>query len=445
MSGSLLNDLIFAADPAAHVFDGRIYMYVSYDEPYTNSYDSMVSYHALSSDDLVNWVDHGRILHLDQVDWALSHMWAIDANYYQGKYYLVFCAFHKETGTFQTGLAVSLRPEGPFHDLGPISGVEWGQDPTLFIDLIDGVEIPYLLWGGRGAILIGELNSDLRSIKSETITNLSAQLGGYEGPFLHKFEGKYHLTYPALQQEQWPQRMTQAIATNVLGPYEKVGIYIDEFSGNAGTIHGSVVNFKDRWYAAYHSGWVSGSETARSLMFDEITMSEEGKINPVVPQISPLGIDRSHGKSWEIKLAAGAIAGNGGKIFGAKLVPDSAQELGHVTGMTHQEFGFRIPLPIGRSCEYEISIKYRASADQNIRVLAGSHLFFDGIQNQSYEQYINRGTALANTEGKWREQMIGRHTFTSGEHQIRISQSHNQIDGQSHLDIQSIIARPILS
>ena len=27
---------IFAADPAAHVFDGRLYLYVSYDEPFTN-------------------------------------------------------------------------------------------------------------------------------------------------------------------------------------------------------------------------------------------------------------------------------------------------------------------------------------------------------------------------------------------------------------------------
>ena len=64
---------IFAADPAAHVFDGRLYLYVSYDEPFTNTHDSMVCYHALSTDDLVNWIDHGRILHLENVSWAISH------------------------------------------------------------------------------------------------------------------------------------------------------------------------------------------------------------------------------------------------------------------------------------------------------------------------------------------------------------------------------------
>ena len=81
-NASLLADHIFAADPSAHVFENRLYLYVSYDEPGTNSYDSMVCYHVLSTDDLINWVDHGRVLHLDQVDWALSHMWAIDANYF---------------------------------------------------------------------------------------------------------------------------------------------------------------------------------------------------------------------------------------------------------------------------------------------------------------------------------------------------------------------------
>ena len=91
---------IFAADPAAHVFDGRLYLYVSYDEPFTNTHDSMVCYHALSTEDLVNWVDHGRILHLENVSWAISHMWAIDANKWKGKYYLTFCAFDEKTSTF---------------------------------------------------------------------------------------------------------------------------------------------------------------------------------------------------------------------------------------------------------------------------------------------------------------------------------------------------------
>ena len=54
---------IFAADPAAHVFDGRLYLYVSYDEPFTNTHDSMVCYHALSTDDFVHWVDFLKRVH----------------------------------------------------------------------------------------------------------------------------------------------------------------------------------------------------------------------------------------------------------------------------------------------------------------------------------------------------------------------------------------------
>ena len=38
------------------------------------------------------------------------------------------------TGTTRTGLAVSDYPQGPFIDAGYINGVEFGQDPSLFVD-----------------------------------------------------------------------------------------------------------------------------------------------------------------------------------------------------------------------------------------------------------------------------------------------------------------------
>ena len=437
---SLLNNLIFAADPSAHVFENRLYVYVSYDEPYTNSYDSMVRYHAISTEDLVNWVDHGRILHLDQVNWALSHMWAIDANYYNGNYYLVFCAFDKFSSTFQTGLAVSERPEGPFTDLGPIKGVEWGQDPSLFIDEDN---TPYLIWGGRGSVLIGVLNEDLRSIKPESIVNVSEQIHGYEGPFLHKYNSKYYLTYPALDNEKWPQRMCHAISENPLGPYSAKGVYIDEYPGHSGTIHGSVTFFKGKWLAFYHSGWVSGTETSRSLMMDEITYAEDGKINAIVPQPSIFGITQTDEINWQVILDAAAAPLSGGKLYGTEIKNDSGTGYGYITGMTKQEFGLRVLFQVGIARDYELRIRYRSTEDQNARVLAGNYLFYNGIQNLSYDEYINRGTQFPKTNGKWEELVIGTHFFNSGDHLIRISNSHNLPENAASLEIDSIILTPI--
>jgi hypothetical protein len=437
---SLLNNLIFAADPSAHVFGDRLYLYTSYDEPYTNSYDSMVCYHAMSTDDLVNWVDHGRILHLDQVKWALSHMWAIDANYYQGNFYLVFCAFDKETSTFQTGLAISKRPEGPFTDVGPIRGVEWGQDPSLFID---EDEKPFLIWGGRGAIFIAELESDLRSIKTETITNVSEDIHGYEGPFLHKRDDLYYLTFPALDGEKWPQRMCHAVSTSPLGPYEYKGIYIDVYEGNSGTIHGSVVKYKEKWLALYHSGWVSGSETSRSLMMDEINYSPDGVINRLIPSPSSQGLDQVDKYKWQVILDAASAPGSGGKLFGTEIKTDSGTGWGYVTGFTRQEYGLRVLFQVGVPRQYELSIRYRSNVDRNARVLAGSHLFYNGIQNLSYDDYVNRGTPFPSTHGEWNEIVIGKHKFSSGDHLIRLSHSHNLQPNEESFDVDSFILRPL--
>ena len=430
---------IFAADPAAHVFDGRLYLYVSYDEPFTNTHDSMVCYHALSTDDLVNWVDHGRILHLENVSWAISHMWAIDANKWKGKYYLTFCAFDEKTSTFRTGLAVSDRPEGPFTDLGPVEGVDWGQDPSFYVE----GDRAYLIWGGRGQILIAEFNDDLRSIKRETIRNLSEDIAGYEGPFLHKYRDDYYLTYPALDDEKWPQRMSYATAKDPLGPYTYRGIFIPEYEGNSGTIHGSVVEFQGKWLAFYHSAWVSGLATSRSLMMSEITYTEDGSITPLVLDKKVDGaITINSRQILDVSVAPKA----GGRLFGvqASTSGNDFTGAGFVTGLTRQEFGVSVLSQIGLPGSYEVSIRYRSGEKPwNGRVVAGKHLFYDGNQNQDYDQYINRGTNFPATRGKWSELVIGEVVLPSGDHQIRISASHTLEPGVSGIEIDYISVRQI--
>ena len=423
-------DTVFLADPAAHVFGDRLYAYVSYDQPFTNTHDSMVSYHCVSTDDMVNWVDHGQILALEHVSWALSHMWAIDCNLWQGRYYLVFCAFDKATSTFRTGLAVSDRPEGPFEDLGVIEGVEWGQDPTFFVDEVAGVQTPYLVWGGRGAITMAELNHDLRSVKVDTITDLSGSLEGYEGPFMHKHDDTYYLTYPALDNEQWPQRMCFATAKSPLGPYVAGGVFIPEYPGNSGTIHGSMVEFKGQWYAFYHSAWVSGRSTSRSMMIDKFFYGPAGEILPFEPSRdgAVAGANRTI-----VVLDAAAGATSGALRHGTHIGHELAGHTGHgyVDQLVGQETGASVLLDWGgRDADaterVRVTVRYRnAAGDFNGRVMLGNHLFYDGNQNQSYEQYINRGTVFPSTGGQWRDLEIGEAEIRPGQYRVRLSASHN--------------------
>ena len=78
---------MFTADPSAHVWkDGRLYVYPSQDLNLPRGWD-MDNYHVFSTDDMVNWKDHGEILNSSQVPWGRPEggcMWAPDCAYKDG-------------------------------------------------------------------------------------------------------------------------------------------------------------------------------------------------------------------------------------------------------------------------------------------------------------------------------------------------------------------------
>ena len=65
----------YCADPSAHVFNGRVYVYPSHDIPAPYDFSRkdwfcMADYHVYSSDNLVDWVDHGVIVDQNYVPWV---------------------------------------------------------------------------------------------------------------------------------------------------------------------------------------------------------------------------------------------------------------------------------------------------------------------------------------------------------------------------------------
>jgi len=123
----------FSADPSAHVFGNRLYVYPSHDRTDAQEFD-MNDYHVYSTDDMANWQDHGVILSLGQIPWAKGHLWAPDCNYFRGKYYLHFPADDNGKYDFKIGVAVSKSPTGPFvAEQHPIAGAN-GIDPSVFIE-----------------------------------------------------------------------------------------------------------------------------------------------------------------------------------------------------------------------------------------------------------------------------------------------------------------------
>ena len=78
---------IYTADPSAHVFNGKIYIYPSHDVDAGEAFDdlgshfAMEDYHVMSMDDPNGEAkDNGVALHVNDVPWAAKQMWAPDAN-----------------------------------------------------------------------------------------------------------------------------------------------------------------------------------------------------------------------------------------------------------------------------------------------------------------------------------------------------------------------------
>ena len=131
---------IFTADPSAHVFDDKIYVYPSHDIAHEGEDDDdggeyqMEDYHVLSLDNLdADCIDNGEALHMKDVPWVSKQMWAPDVAKKDGKYYLYFPARDKE-GIFRVGVAVSDSPVGPFKAEDNYIEGSMSIDPAVFED-----------------------------------------------------------------------------------------------------------------------------------------------------------------------------------------------------------------------------------------------------------------------------------------------------------------------
>jgi len=177
---------IFTADPSAHVFNGKIYIYPSHDieagvkENDLGDHFDMRDYHVLSMDSIGGKVtDNGVAIDKKDIPWAGRQLWAPDAAYKDGTYYLYF-PIKDKTDIFHIGVATSKKPVGPFKaDKEPIKG-SYSIDPCVFKDT-DGKYYMYFggIWGGQLQKWTNgkyEADGKLRTPKEEAIMPRIAKL-----------------------------------------------------------------------------------------------------------------------------------------------------------------------------------------------------------------------------------------------------------------------------
>ena len=299
----------YSADPTARVFNGKVYLFPSHDiispvEP-ERKWFCMEDYHVFSSEDLVNWTDHGVILNQKDVPWGNPEgysMWAPDCVEKDGKYYFYFPNASKGRG-FAVGVAIADRPEGPYiPEPNPIEGIN-GIDPCV-LQASDGNA--YIFWGnGRCAKLKPNMKELADDNPKETVKwgNREMEMVGVnclkdlpnrqaEGPFAFEANGWYYLTYPYVREKT--EVLGYAMSKNPMGPYEYKGIIMPEHENGCWTNHHSIINYKGQWYLFYHQNAFSPSDDKRrSVQIDKLFFNPDGTIQEVKKTMRGVGINKA--------------------------------------------------------------------------------------------------------------------------------------------------------
>lgn len=284
----------YTADPTARMFNGRMYLYPSHDieSPIDElkEWFCMADYHVFSSDNLVDWTDHGVILTQNNIPWVKPDsyaMWAPDCVEKDGRYYFFFPASPKamERG-FGIGVAVAEKPEGPFMPMPrPLKGV-MGIDPCVLVD-DDGQ--CYLYWSGMG-LSVTKLKDNMMELDSEPKRIEGLPEGFKEGPFAFKRDGRYYLTFPWVREKEGTETLAYAMADNPYGPFEFKGLIMEESPTGCWTNHHSLVEKDGQWYLFYHhNDYSPNMDKRRSARIDKVSFNADGTINQVTPTLRGVG------------------------------------------------------------------------------------------------------------------------------------------------------------
>jgi hypothetical protein len=313
---------IYTADPSAHVFNGKIYIYPSHDieagtpENDMGDHFDMRDYHILSMDKIGGKVtDHGVAIDKKDIPWAGRQLWAPDAAFANGTYYLYFPIKDKQD-VFRIGVATSKSPTGPFKaEPEPIKG-SYSIDPAVFQDT-DGTFYMYFggIWGGqlqrwaKGSYEANGSKTDLKNDEAPAmgprVARLSKNMLQFEGPvteisivdkegkpllgkdhdrrffeasWMHKYNGKYYFSYSTGD----THFIAYATGDSPTGPFTYQGVVLKPVVG--WTNHHSIVEFEGKWYLFYHDSMLSNGKThLRSVKVTELKHLPDGSIETITP------------------------------------------------------------------------------------------------------------------------------------------------------------------
>ena len=312
---------IYTAEPSAHVSNGKLYVNPSHDndgptpEDDLGAHFEMRDYRVLSMDRIGGPVTvHPVALDVAQVPWAEKQMWAPDAAYRNGTYFLYFPAKDRE-GAFRIGVATSKSPTGPFKPKPqPIKG-SFSIDPAVFTD-DDGKSYMYFggIWGGQlqrnvtGRYDPNGSKTDLEAPDRPALAPRIARLDGtmaefaeaprdiqildeagqplkggdhdrrfFEASWMHKYKGRYYFSYSTGNTHY----LVYAVGDSPYGPFTYKGRILEPVEG--WTTHHSIVEWQGKWWLFYADSQLSGQTRLRNVKVTELHYNADGTIRTINP------------------------------------------------------------------------------------------------------------------------------------------------------------------
>lgn len=278
------------ADPYVLFYEDKYYAYGTR----TNGFEVYIS------DDLEHWRRGDRLALSPQDSWGTKWYWAPEVYYIESekKFYMFY------TVDEHICVATSDSPEGPFvQDEKKPAREEKGIDASLFVD-DDGKAYLYFVRFTGGNVIWGvEMNSDLKSVKEETLRECIKADASWElqqakvaeGPSLLKRNGVYYLIYSANHFRSQDYAVGYATATSPLGPWKK-------YDGNpilcrdkdvaarlVGTGHGAPFLCRDGSYKyIYHAHSSVNRVEPRTSYLNDLIFGDDGVISIVGNVIKPV-------------------------------------------------------------------------------------------------------------------------------------------------------------
>jgi len=291
-------------DPHIHIFEDRAYLFATHDRSIESKRFAMDDWWIWSSNDLVHWNLESVLKPEDTyIGRPFDQCWATDAATRNGKYY-----WYLSEGNEQAGVVVGASPIGPWkdplgkpllhHQLTPTDE----YDMSIFREDDGEFHILFGVWD----YYMAPLNEDMISLAEDPVEIvINDPIGPYgpdstdDKPFLHKYNGKYYLSWGAFY----------AMSENLYGPYDYVGTVMNAESfapgydrptwphGPLQGRHGSFFQWHNQWYFAYCDMSQTGNRRFRDTFISYVHYKANGEIAPI--RVDGVGVgqyDASKGK-----------------------------------------------------------------------------------------------------------------------------------------------------